>query len=259
MSEKADERRNTYADTMEALQMAESALPDFTTDYDDVIADLYERIVNRPAFRYDPAGDPLYRSYRDEMITQGGRAMRDSAGQAAALTGGYGSTYAESLGRQQYGLYLEKLGQAMPELYKAAYERYQNEGDALYRNLSAAKGLADSAYGRGKDRFEQAAQLEKQQYERGEKAYQKLVSLISQTGYQPEESELGAAGLTRAQADALRAEYLRKNPLAAAVPGGSAYRGSYTAGSKSQPGEKETIKLAANKSGSANSDKKRRL
>ena len=167
MSGNQDERRRAaYADTMEALRMAESALPDFTSDYDGQIASLYEKIVNRPAFRYDPVADPLYRYYRDEMLTEGGRAMRDGMGQAAALTGGYGSSYAENAGRQQYGLYLEKLGQVMPELYQAAYERYRDEGNALYRSLNTAKGLAESAYARRNERFEQASRLEQQQYER---------------------------------------------------------------------------------------------
>lgn len=260
MSEIQNERRTSaYADTMEALRMAESALPDFSTDYDGQIASLYEKIVNRPAFRYDPGGDPLYRFYRDEMLTEGSRAMRDSMGQAAALTGGYGSTYAESAGQQQYGLYLQKLGQVMPELYKAAYERYRDEGDALYRRLNAAQGLADSAYGRGKDRYEQAIQLEQRQYERGEKSYEKLVSLISQTGYEPEDAELTAAGLSRAQADALRSQYLLKNPAARGASGSGSGGRSYTAGGGSVPGVKEQIKLAANKTGASNSDKKRRL
>ena len=58
------EERNTseYADTMEALRRAESALPDYSTSYDGEIQRLYEQIVSRPAFRYDPGSDPLYRS-----------------------------------------------------------------------------------------------------------------------------------------------------------------------------------------------------
>ena len=254
MSETQDQRRSAYADTMEALHLAESALPDFTTPYDGQIASLYEKIVNRPAFRYDPGSDPLYHYYRDEMLTEGSRAMRDSMGQAAALTGGYGSTYAESAGQQQYGLYLQKLGQVMPELYKAAYERYRDEGDELYRNLNAASSLADSAYGRERYRYEQAAQLENQEYERGQKRYDRLVDLITLTGYEPEDEELAAAGLTRAQAEALREQYLLKNGGGGGGSGGSGYTAS-----RSTPGTKESLKLNANRPGSGNSDKRRRL
>jgi hypothetical protein len=195
--------------------------------------------------------------------------MRDTVGQAAALTGGYGSSYAESVGQQQYGLYLQKLGQAMPELYKAAFDRYSAEGDALRADFDMAKGLADSEYGRRRDRFNQAAALEKQQYERGEKSYQKLVSLISESGYQPSDAELRAAGMNRMQAQALRNDYLQRNPLAlvlsgawaAGVGGGGEDGGAYSGGSASSAtsaGTKEQTKLAANQKGSG-SGKKRRL
>ena len=256
MNENQEERRRSaYADTMEALREAERALPDFTSDYDGQIASLYDRIVNRPDFRYDPGTDPLYQSYRTQMVTEGERAMRDTVGQAASLTGGYGSSYAESVGRQQYGLYLQKLGEAMPELYRAAYERYRDDENALFRQLDTARDLADSQYGRGRDRFQQAAQLEQRQYERGEASYQRLVSLISQTGYEPEDEELARAGLTRAQAEALRNEYLRKNPLA----GGGYSGGGYSGKTASKPGTKEQLKLDANKQGSSTGGKRRRL
>ena len=123
-----EKTRTDYSDTMEALRQAESAVPDFSTSYDGEIARLYEQIVNRPAFRYDPVSDPLYQSYRSEMVSEGSRAMRDTMGRATALTGGYGSSYAERVGQQQYGLYLQKLGQMMPELYEAAYARYRDQG-----------------------------------------------------------------------------------------------------------------------------------
>ena len=160
----------------------------------------------------------------------------------------------------------------MPELYRAAYERYSAEGDALRANLNTAKGLADSEYGRKKDRFSQAMELEQQQYERGEKSYQKLVSLISGSGYQPSDAELKAAGMTRAQAEALRSDYLQNNPVAlvlsgawaSAVGGGGggddySYSGGGTTTSASAAGEKEQKMLAANQPGSNTQGKKRRL
>ena len=65
-----------YDDTMEALRQAENALPDFTSSYDGEIRRLFERIVNRPAFRYDPGSDPLYQSARTQLMEAGSRAMR---------------------------------------------------------------------------------------------------------------------------------------------------------------------------------------
>ena len=277
MSDTPEEKiRSDFDDTMQALRQAESILPDFTSSYDGVISRLYDEIVSRPAFPYDPLGDPLYRNYRTQMLTEGSRAMRDTAGEASALTGGYGSTYAQSLGQQQYAQYLERLGQVMPELYEAAYRRYRDEGEDLWTALNTARGLADSEVGRKQERFSMAADLEKQRYERGEKRYQKLLSLISQSGYVPSDEELQAAGMNRDQADALRNAWLLKNTRALTgyglLTGAKEYGvsrhdwggGGYVpsasgSGGSSEPGEKEQDKLEANKPGNSNTDKHRRL
>ena len=126
---------SAYGSVMEALQRAEQSLPDLSTSYDSEIRSLYEKIVNRPAFSYDASTDPLYGMYRDSYVREGSLAMRDTIGRSAALTGGYGSSYAQSVGQQQYGEYLRKLGDVMPELYGAAYKRWQAEGDALNSQL----------------------------------------------------------------------------------------------------------------------------
>ena len=276
MSDTPEKIRSDFDNTMQALRQAESILPDFTSSYDGVISRLYDEIVSRPAFQYDPLGDPLYRNYRTQMLTEGSRAMRDTAGEASALTGGYGSTYAQSLGQQQYAQYLERLGQVMPELYEAAYRRYRDEGEDLWTALNTARGLADSEVGRKQERFSMAADLEKQRYERGEKRYQKLLSLISQSGYVPSDEELQAAGMNRDQADALRNAWLLKNPRAltgyglltgakeygVSRPdwGGGGYVPSASgSGGSSEPVEKEQDKLEANKPGNSNTDKHRRL
>jgi len=212
--ERKTARSDRFADVMETLRQAESALPDYSSSYDGEIQKLFERIIERPAFRYDPGADPLYQSYRDQMAGEGSLAMRDTMGQAAALTGGYGSSYAQSAGQQQYGLYLQKLGAMMPELYRTALERYQAEGQELQNRLGAATGLADREYGRKKDRFTQAAALEKQDYDRMTKSYENLVSVISKSGYEPSDAELDRSSMSREEAEALRRDYLVKNPMA---------------------------------------------
>ena len=41
-------------------------------------------------------------------------------GQAAALTGGYGSTYGEQVGQQAYNAYLQNLNDIVPQLQQQA-------------------------------------------------------------------------------------------------------------------------------------------
>lgn len=111
---RAQETGTKYESTMETLRQAEQELPSFSGSYDDEIGRLYDRIINREGFRYDMNSDPLYMSYRDRYAREGRLAMKNTMGQAAALTGGYGSSYSQAVGQEQYGAYLEKLGNVMP-------------------------------------------------------------------------------------------------------------------------------------------------
>ena len=72
-------------------------------------------------------------------------------GQAAALTGGYGSTYGEQVGQQAYNAYLQNLNDIVPQLQQQAYQRYQDEGTDLYNQYSLVKGREDTDYGRYRD------------------------------------------------------------------------------------------------------------
>lgn len=101
--------------------------------------------LNREDFQYDLNGDALYQQYKDRYIHNGQRAMQDTMGQAASLTGGYGSSYAQSVGQQAYNSYLQQLGDVIPELYQLAYDRYRDEGDRLYKNYQSWAQLEQEA------------------------------------------------------------------------------------------------------------------
>lgn len=243
---RAQETGTNYESTMETLRQAEQELPSFSGSYDDEIGRLYDRIINREGFRYDMNSDPLYMSYRDRYTREGRLAMKSTMGQAAALTGGYGSSYSQAVGQEQYGAYLEKLGNVMPQLYSAAYSRYKSEGDALSEKYAMAVKRGESEYNRYRDRLSDAKaqqelgyKLEQQDYERQQKAFQTLMSLISSTGYEANEDDLKQSGMSQAQADAIRNEFLRKNGL---LDTGGTSSGAWYGGYAS----KEQTKLDAN-------------
>ena len=96
----------------------------------------------------DSATDPLYQQYRQSYVQLGQNAMRDTMGQAAALTGGYGSSYAQSVGQQQYDAYLRRLADVLPETYGMALDAWKAEGQDLQRRYSAAAALEQSDYER---------------------------------------------------------------------------------------------------------------
>lgn len=99
--------------------------------YLDSINDTLNKIMNREAFSFDINGDALYNQYKDLYSQQGKMAMMNTMGQAAALTGGYGNSYATTAGNQAYQSSLQQLNEVVPELYQLAYQKYRDEGDAL--------------------------------------------------------------------------------------------------------------------------------
>lgn len=114
---------------------------------------LINKILNRPAFSYDFNSDAIYQQYRDKYIKQGQMAMADTMGQAAAMTGGYGNSYATSAGYQAYQASLENLNDIIPELYAMALERYNMEGQALKDQYAALADDRNTDYGMWADDY----------------------------------------------------------------------------------------------------------
>lgn len=110
-----------------------------------------DKIMNREDFKYDLNGDAFYQQYKDQYTQQGKMAMMDTMGQAAALTGGYGSSYAQNVGQQAYQGYLQNLNDKIPELYQLALDTYQREGDNLYQQYSMLSDRDNQEYSRYQD------------------------------------------------------------------------------------------------------------
>ena len=182
-------------------------------DPDAELERLYAAITGRPAFSYDPASDPVYNSYAQSYRRRGRLAMRDTMGQAAALTGGYGSSYAQSVGQQQYDSYLQSLGEALPELYGMAWQRYNAEGDALKTAWELASERSEVRRESEREAAEREAAAQKSAETARRENYERLYKLIYNSGYNPNETELSDSGMTGEQAAALLAEYRRRNKI----------------------------------------------
>ena len=115
------------------------------------IQSLLSQILDREDFSYDVNGDALYQQYKDQYTTQGKLAMLDTMGQAAAMTGGYGNSYAQTAGQQTYQGYLQQLGQVIPELYQLAYDSYESKGQALAQQYQALSQQEQEEYDRYQD------------------------------------------------------------------------------------------------------------
>ena len=134
------------------LQQQLSQKPgEYTSAWQTQLNDTLNKILNREKFSYDLNGDALYQQYKDQYTTQGQLAMMDAMGQAAALNGGYGSSYAQSVGQQTYQGYLQQLNEKVPELYQLALDQYNREEDALYDQASLMASMENQDYGRYRD------------------------------------------------------------------------------------------------------------
>lgn len=245
-----------YQEALRRLQELEGSKPDYSGTYDQQLKDIYDKIMNREKFSYDAAKDPLYQQYRDQYVLQGKQAMMDTMGQAAGLTGGYGSTYSQSAGQQQYDAYLQKLNEVIPELYGQARQAYEDEGDRMlqqyqltgdlrdteynrykdaldqyWQNVTYQTGRADTAYSQGAENWWNSQNAERQEkefaYQQRKDAYSNLVTLIGTTGYTPSQSELEAAGMSAAEAARWKAYYDQQRADAAA-----ALAAKYSSGSR---------------------------
>ena len=180
-----------YTEALAALQAARANMPTYKNSYDADIEAIYNEIVGREDFRYDINEDALYHQYADQYQHLGELAMMDTVGQASAMTGGYGNSYAVTAGNQAFQQYLAQLNAVVPELYGMAYDRYTAEGeemlnqygllrdraddeynkylaelDQYWQNVSYLGGEADKAYDRGRENFYAAQELAAAEAER---------------------------------------------------------------------------------------------
>ena len=135
-----------YRDSVAAMQPE-----DYTSGFEARLQELYDQIAGREAFSYDPEEDEMYKRYARLYAAQGAAAMEDTMGQAAALTGGYGSSYAQAVGQQAYDRYLGELAALVPELRQAALAEYTQEGKVLTDRYGLLRQQESAAYDRWQD------------------------------------------------------------------------------------------------------------
>ena len=95
------------------------------------LSEVGQKISDYKPFRYNADEDPLYRQLADRYAQMGQQASRNVQGQAAALTGGYGNSYATQVGNQAYQQYLTALNDQLPSLQANAQTAWANEYDQL--------------------------------------------------------------------------------------------------------------------------------
>lgn len=124
---------------------------EYQSKYQSIADDVLNNYMNREKFSYDVNGDALYQQYKDKYIAHGKMAMQDTMAQASAMTGGYGNSYAASVGNQAYQASLQNLNDVVPELYKMAYDKYNQEGQDMLTQYGIYMDRENMDYSRYRD------------------------------------------------------------------------------------------------------------
>lgn len=151
------EKSETILQAEETLRQLEASSPTYSSQWQSQINQYLNQIMNRDPFSYNFNDDALYQQYKDIYTQMGLMSMMDTMGQAAAMTGGYGNSYAQTVGQQAYNQQLSELNNIIPELYQMAYDRYTAEGDQLYKQYGMLMDQENLDYNRYLDSYNQWA------------------------------------------------------------------------------------------------------
>lgn len=186
-----------YRDSVAAMKPE-----DYTSGFESRLQELYDQIAGREAFSYDPEEDEMYQRYAKLYAAQGAAAMEDTMGQAAALTGGYGSSYAQAVGQQAYDRYLGELAALVPELRQAALAEYTQEGQALTDRYGLLRQQESAAYDRWQDtvaQWQKALAQAQSEYDdtaaQDAKSYQTMLKYYQDKAEQERKLSAGGAKL----------------------------------------------------------------
>lgn len=150
------QQSDSVTKAQQALQQYQQNKPgEYQSKWQQTMDDLVSKYQSRGPFQYDINADAMYQQMVDRYLQQGQQAMMDTMGQAAALTGGYGNSYAQTAGQQTYQGYLQGANDMLPQFYQMALDRYNSEGDALIQQYGLLSDQEDTAYGRYVDQLNQ--------------------------------------------------------------------------------------------------------
>ena len=144
-----------YSGEKPGQYQAPEAMSPYKSQYTQQLSDLLNKITGRGEFSYDLNSDMLYQNAKDQYMLTGQQAMMDTMGQAQAMTGGYGNSYAQQAGQQTYQQYLGRLNEMIPQLYDRAYQRWQDQGNQMLQNYGLYQNADAQDYARYQDALNQ--------------------------------------------------------------------------------------------------------
>jgi hypothetical protein len=137
---------------LQAEQLLQSKIDQgYAGTYKESLNNLLNDFMNREDFEYDVDKDQMFQQALASAMGSGKVAMQDTIGQASALTGGYGSTYATTAGNQAYNSFIEDAYNNLPEYYNMALAAYEAEGQQMVQQYQMLDAADTKEYGRWYD------------------------------------------------------------------------------------------------------------
>lgn len=145
------EKKNQEQELIDAAQSAieqQVSRGEYSSPWQESLNATIDKILNREKFSYDMNADAFYQQAKDRYIQQGQQAMMDTIGQQSALTGGYGNSWAQTVGQQAYHGYLQGLNDKLLDFYGVARGAYDAETDDLYNQFNLYNDREKQEYAR---------------------------------------------------------------------------------------------------------------
>ena len=228
---------DSYYTAMDTIAQFMTTHPgEYSSVYGDKAVEWANKYENRDPFSYNMNEDALYQQYKDQYIQLGQLASEDVMGQAAAMTGGYANSYAQSVSQQAYNQYLNQLNDVALDLHDRAYNIYNQEGQDMlnmyniymgleeqeranyqtnlsnwYNQYDLLKGEAESIWDKSVDEYtnnwNQYTYEDTKATNAKTTKYNNLADMIATTGLIPSAEELEAAGMTEWEAKTIAEGY----------------------------------------------------
>ncbi|MBQ9531148.1 MAG: hypothetical protein IJR70_03640 [Eubacterium sp.] len=113
--------------------------------YSNDVDSLFKEVMNQKKFSYDPKEDKLFQIYKQQYMNQGNRAMQNQLGAAAAFSGGYNSSAAQTSAQNAYQNYLNALSDKAAETYQNALNMYRYNQQNMFDKYNAARDMNNAA------------------------------------------------------------------------------------------------------------------
>ena len=138
----------------------------YKSQYANQMSGLLNNVTNRQEFSYNPLEDANYQALAKVYNANGLKAQQDTLGQAAALNGGYNTSWATSASQQARNDYNQQLASLIPELEQTAYSRYYDNYNMNLNALGALQDADNTAYQKYRDSVADSQWLYGQNYQK---------------------------------------------------------------------------------------------